>query len=538
MNENVQASVSADLARAVKAAAAADGVTVSAWMRQALEDRLARQSVPPAPLPVPAPGDEPRGWKSAATRWCQWLVARTRDGEPVSDADADALRQLARRHPDHAEKSGAGITGFTVATDDTHGKPTRHLVALRADGSSTDISWQHCVTPPGHRERALAGMRQDIAGQAVQAKIRLYPLTPDCALCRQPLGDRGVHVDHYPVPLAKIAEGFAASQGGWENVEVRVAPGDHAGTLLSPATSAAWKAFHEEQAAYRLVHAACHLGQPKARPEKPESEERARTAKTPPLPKTPKAARPRLSDEEKLERAAERKAKLAAGRVEARNAKVRELGGALVRLPALVTRDLVVRECSPGQAMAFLEMALGELSLDVEHAGYPIGHKDYALRTVQLGCEHFAVVLEPGEEDQAHVIRWALANAKVLHAHAAHADLVPLEHAGLCDAGAWAKMDDTMIRAKLADPHSTDSDEAGLKELAKALLGPDGALSWKCDQRRRELFAAGGWLTDVEVTTPVERSGWASVPLCEAFVAYGGADVMDCAGVARALSLT
>jgi hypothetical protein len=64
-----------------------------------------------------------------------------------------------------------------------------------------------------------------------------------------------------------------------------------------------------------------------------------------------------------------------------------------------------------------------------------------------------------------------LADAAVLHAHSAGADLVPLAIAGAIDLElGWDRMHDTVIPAKLADPQSTGSDP-GLKQLAGAVLG-------------------------------------------------------------------
>jgi ribonuclease D len=175
--------------------------------------------------------------------------------------------------------------------------------------------------------------------------------------------------------------------------------------------------------------------------------------------------------------------------------------------------------------------------VDVEHSGYPIGHQAYRLRLVQLGNEGSAVVLDPSDPMQAALIAVTIAGAARLHAHSALADLTPLAHAGLGDAGEmWAKMFDTVNLAKLTDPALTDSDEAALKPLARQLLGADYALSWRCDELRKEIFAAGGWLSETGDTADPARSGWAQVPVCEAFVRYAASDVMDCAAVWRELT--
>lgn len=257
--------------------------------------------------------------------------------------------------------------------------------------------------------------------------------------------------------------------------------------------------------------------------------------KNPSTPPSPENPRKRISPEERQERDAARKAAKAAERDEARTAKIAELGGRRVPLPAVVLRDQTILEVDAGTASQWLT-GMTELSVDVEHTGYPIGHPDYALRLVQLGNEGSAVVFDPHDPAQAAVIRDVIAAATVLHAHSAHADLTPLAHAGLGDREAmWAKMTDTVHLAKLADPDMTESDEAALKPLARSLLGEDYALSWRCDELRREIFRVGGWLTETEFMTPVERSGWAQIPVCESFVRYSASDVLDCAAVARVL---
>ncbi len=212
----------------------------------------------------------------------------------------------------------------------------------------------------------------------------------------------------------------------------------------------------------------------------------------------------------------------------------------------MVTRDGAVRPASTEQADQLLATLAGEpLTVDVETTGYPVGHRHYALRTVQLGGELFALVLDPADPEQADVVRRHLAAAPVLHAHSATADLVPLGHAGLLGpeggdvlAGiedAWARMLDTVVLAKLDDPASTGSDP-GLKQISAAMLGP-GGVSKPADEARSALFKAGKWLTDTKIHTPPERSGWANVDsTCETMVRYAASDVLDDAAIAARLA--
>ena len=261
-------------------------------------------------------------------------------------------------------------------------------------------------------------------------------------------------------------------------------------------------------------------------------------------PETPKPVRPVSPDEPpakpKRSQSPEAKVKAAETREAKRLEAIAAAAGAQVRLPAVVTRDGAVRPISTADAHALLATITGTgdgaLTVDVEHSGYPLGHVDYALRTVQLGNEHFAVVLDPDDTDQHHVGRLHLLEAEVLHAHSATADLIPLADAEMIDDldEAWTRMDDTAILAKLSDPGSVGND-ADLKHLSQVILR-EAATSPAAEAARSELFKAGKWLTKVEVTTPVARSGWAQVdPRSETMVRYAASDVLDDAAIAKAL---
>jgi DNA polymerase I-like protein with 3'-5' exonuclease and polymerase domains/phage/plasmid-associated DNA primase len=235
---------------------------------------------------------------------------------------------------------------------------------------------------------------------------------------------------------------------------------------------------------------------------------------------------------------AERAALKAAAKAAKIAAAVTEAAGELVVLPAVVDRDGGVVPVSLARAAEIVRQqaaAWGELTLDVETTGYPVGHEAFALRTVQLGGVAEAVVFDAGDPAHRAVVHAELADASALVAHSATADLVPLARAGLLDAeSAWRRMRDTVIPAKLADPASTGSDP-GLKQLAGSVLGQQ-ATAPTADEARAALFRAGRWLTDTKATTPVERSGWARVDrACTTMVRYAASDVLDTAALSQVL---
>lgn len=227
-------------------------------------------------------------------------------------------------------------------------------------------------------------------------------------------------------------------------------------------------------------------------------------------------------------------------KAEEKAAKVAELAGPVLELPVVVRRTAPtprhVEHVHVGplltDAMAKSE---GHLTVDVETSGYPIGHPLYALRTIQLGTRVLAVDLDADCAPCCAIAIAALSRATVLHAHNACADIPALHHAGIADHHAlWAKMEDTVLPAKLADPSSSGGDPA-LKAASAAVLGAN-ATSPAADEARSALFAAAGWLKDTEPTTPAEKSGWLQVDKrCATMQRYACADVLD--GALLALSL-
>lgn len=221
---------------------------------------------------------------------------------------------------------------------------------------------------------------------------------------------------------------------------------------------------------------------------------------------------------------------------------IREASGEILSLPAVVDRAGHVIPVTDEQAAAVVRSCLertdGALTVDVETSGYPVGHKEHKLRSVQLGDEVAAVVFDPIAH--ADAIRTLLSEATRLHAHSATADLVPLSEAGLIEMeSGWERMFDTVTPAKLGDPASTGSDP-GLKKLAEAVLGSH-ATAPAADEARLAVFKAGRWSTGqqkfvAQLTTPLERNGWAQINTAsEVMLRYAASDVLDTAALAKRL---
>ena len=176
----------------------------------------------------------------------------------------------------------------------------------------------------------------------------------------------------------------------------------------------------------------------------------------------------------------------------------------------------------------------GTLVLDVEHTGYPVGHDNFRLKTIQLGDDQTCVVLDPEDEFQVSCAVDAMDAATEIVAHQAQADVIPVAVVAGIDPetrGWWHKVTDTFVLAALSPPEKIGY-QLGLKELVDKFV-PD-ATAPAADKARRSMFTSNHWIQQVDATTPVERSGWAQVdPTSGAMARYAASDVLDTGGLLK-----
>lgn len=245
-----------------------------------------------------------------------------------------------------------------------------------------------------------------------------------------------------------------------------------------------------------------------------------------------KERRSKLAVQKKIDTADARRLKALADK----QAKLDEAEGGRITLPAVVLRDGTVKPVDMTMAVKIISQYLSALCLDCETSGYWIGHRYYELRTVQLGGEEMAVVLDAADPKQMLIASWALRSAEKLHAHSATADVVPCVHAGLISwEDAWGKMEDSVLHVKLTDPKLSGSEADALKKLAHDLLR-EYAVSPSAEIAKNALFKVMKCLMKTDVTTPPERNGWYQVSkFAVTMIRYAGSDVLDLAAVLRVL---
>src|ERR1700742_3426753 len=116
---------------------------------------------------------------------------------------------------------------------------------------------------------------------------------------------------------------------------------------------------------------------------------------------------------------------------DAKAAKLLAAEGGHVELPAVVLRDGTVKHVSLRTVLEILDEYSEDMFLDCETSGYWVGHQHYELRTVQLGGEEMAVVLDADNGKQMLIASWALNGATRVWAHSIMADAIPCVVHGL-----------------------------------------------------------------------------------------------------------
>lgn len=224
----------------------------------------------------------------------------------------------------------------------------------------------------------------------------------------------------------------------------------------------------------------------------------------------------------------------------ARAAKVTELAGETLTLPATMRRGEEPRSVNLTEAAEILKACLarnsGALGVDIETNALPQWDPRYAVTSIQLGDWSEGVDLDADDPQHRGVARRFIEQATELNAHSYTADLAPLAKLGVITdyAAACAKTVDTATRAKLADPHLTGNGD-GLKELSGTLLG-DRAVSPAAEAAKDELGKAAGWIWKLKPDTPETKNGWLQIDKrCATMVRYAISDVLDCTAIRRVL---
>lgn len=123
------------------------------------------------------------------------ILHKYKVGEWIDDeSDYYFLLNLFSNHPDWDIKKGSGIIGITTRVTKYGNKC---FSILRSDGSETDISYIHSISPYSKRSDIKAACRTAIIPEINKVRLRINYGVDRCEFTGEILTPGNTHIDHY-----------------------------------------------------------------------------------------------------------------------------------------------------------------------------------------------------------------------------------------------------------------------------------------------------------------------------------------------------
>jgi hypothetical protein len=204
--------------------------------------------------------------KRAAKEFIAALRDRYADGVTIPDPDSIFLDELLAAHPEAFDKTGCGISHFTVATETVFGR-TRHFVVHRTDGSCTDFSFHSCLDGPKDRRDRLDAMRRALEPSILRFRGSIFLGGPvSCPFTGVALSPRSCHIDHTPPNTFRSLVGRWLSLSGLSLDEIGITPplDNQTVTLMADeGQRQSWIDFHDRHASLRALAPRANLSDAK-----------------------------------------------------------------------------------------------------------------------------------------------------------------------------------------------------------------------------------------------------------------------------------
>lgn len=191
--------------------------------------------------------------KEALKRHCQGLTARYVCGGRVKGADDTFLRALLPRHPQAAEKTGVGVSHFTVESMPPYFR-NKGLMLHRVDGSVVDFSYYACINGNTPWLDFCNAARYAVTDQiAVFRAMEFSRGEQYCPVNGTHLTPATSHVDHCSFTFAELVNGFLAGSD-WTSVPLKPHPSGAGGYVFADRKYAArFAEYHQAHAGLRLL---------------------------------------------------------------------------------------------------------------------------------------------------------------------------------------------------------------------------------------------------------------------------------------------
>ncbi|WP_105975920.1 DCL family protein [Streptomyces geranii] len=194
--------------------------------------------------------------KGAARAAVQEVLHGYPVGTVLSGEVFDLLRDLLDMHPDAEDKIGVGVADIRIAPS-PHPKYKKYpaFEVVRTDESTIDFSYRDCIDHPSLRSQVHNVMRVEVEDKTTAYfESRLAEETFVSDESGRPLQLNDTAVSYFRGPsFAQIADGFAATEGGWEVIELTPSTQQGLGQFADRDQAGRWRAHWEDRAILGLL---------------------------------------------------------------------------------------------------------------------------------------------------------------------------------------------------------------------------------------------------------------------------------------------
>jgi hypothetical protein len=189
--------------------------------------------------------------KTALEDYLRALVARYADHTPLDSNDFEFVVDLLRLHP--KDKIKGGIQSIHIAPPPDYPK-TRCFWLTYLDGSTDNVSWGKCLSPPSPERKLAYACRRAVDGQISWFRQRFFDENlmeeSRCPITGEALQMGDCDVDHEkPNTFEALVAMFLSNNA----VEIASIEYSDDGNFADPALLAKWAKFHETHCRLRVV---------------------------------------------------------------------------------------------------------------------------------------------------------------------------------------------------------------------------------------------------------------------------------------------
>lgn len=172
-------------------------------------------------------------------------------GEKVTDSFvSDLLTALSREHPDAADKIGAGIEYWIVASNKDLGYTSKGFRAKQLGRDElVKFSYKDVLNPPKQRTLVAEALTQEALDITRRFRTNAFAAGPvSCALTGKAITDKTMaDAVHLVPPRAQLHQMFLESEGlTYETVELKKHPTESGYRLADRALVDRWRDFQED----------------------------------------------------------------------------------------------------------------------------------------------------------------------------------------------------------------------------------------------------------------------------------------------------